>query len=73
MYESKWKIFTNWASERQLDPFSPSVPQIAEFMIYLFETRALTPRSIRGYASALLSVLKPMGLQERLVTRLFPT
>ena len=64
-YQSQWKIFTNWASERGHDPFCPSVPQIAEFMIYLFETRSLTPRSIKGYASALLSVLKPMGLGDR--------
>lgn len=41
-----------------MDPFSPSVNFLAEFLIFLFEVKKLTPVAIKGYRSAIATTLK---------------
>lgn len=52
-YDAKWQVFTRWASEHDVDPMSPSMSQIADFMLFLFEDKKLQPSTIQGYRTAL--------------------
>ena len=36
VYESKWTIFVRWCDKNKVDFRSPSIKQIAEFLLYLF-------------------------------------
>lgn len=41
-----------------MDPYAPSVNSLAEFLIFLFEVRKLTPAAVKGYRSAVATTLK---------------
>ncbi len=45
-----------------MDPLDPSEAQLAEFCLILFKDRRLAPETVKGYRSAIGSVLKPRGL-----------
>ncbi|MBV2113361.1 MAG: hypothetical protein KUF82_20610 [Candidatus Thiodiazotropha sp. (ex Ctena orbiculata)] len=48
----------DWCLQRQMDPIDPSVALLADFLIFLFEEKKLSPVSIKGYRSAISSTLK---------------
>ena len=58
VYDGKWKIWENWCNEEHIDPFYPSNPQVADFLIWLFEEKKWEVITIKGYRSALSSALK---------------
>ena len=35
VYDSKWRIFVGWCAEKSLDPFQVTIPQLADFFVYL--------------------------------------
>ncbi len=41
-----------------MDSFSPSVNSVAEFLIFLFEVKKLSPVAVKGYRSAIATTLK---------------
>ncbi len=41
-----------------MDPFCPSVNSVAEFLIFLFEVKKLSPAAVKGYRSAVATTLK---------------
>jgi hypothetical protein len=41
VYEAKWAIFCDWCSGRDIDPVRVPVQQLADFLVYLYETLAL--------------------------------
>ena len=43
VYKSKWAIFVKWCDSHQVDFRSPSVNQIADFLLHLFKERKLQP------------------------------
>jgi hypothetical protein len=43
----------DWCSEKEVDPFQISVQQLADFLIFLFEEKGLSPSTIKGYCSAI--------------------
>ena len=53
VYEAKWTIFVRWCKAHQVDFHSPSVEQIADFLLHLFQDRKLQPSTIDGYRSAI--------------------
>ena len=53
VYEAKWAIFVRWCKVHQVDFHSPSVEQIADFLLHLFQDRKLQPSTIDGYRSAI--------------------
>ena len=65
VYEAKWSIFVRWCETSQVDFRSPSVKQIADFLLHLFQEKNLQPRTIDGYRSARSSpkeaALLPLG------------
>ena len=53
VYKSKWAIFVKWCDSHQVDFGSPSVNQIADFLLYLFKERKLQPSTNEGYKTAI--------------------
>ena len=50
---SKWAIFVKWCESHEVDFRSPSVNQIADFLLHLFKERNLQPSTIEGYRTAI--------------------
>ena len=55
-YDAKLALFFAWAREKGISPLLASRPQVAEFLVYLFSVKELSPRTIRGYRSAIAKV-----------------
>ena len=53
IYESKWSIFVRWCEEHKVDFRSPSIKQISDFLLYLFQEKHLQPSTIDGYRTAI--------------------
>ena len=64
VYEGKWNIFVKWCKQNSLDSLTLTVPQLAEFFLGLFETRKLSPITIRGYRSMIADTYRHHGLYE---------
>ena len=62
IYDSRWKGFAEWCAGRQLNPWEASVADVADFLLYLFEEKGLSPRTVEGYRTAIASSLsKKLG------------
>ena len=57
VYKSKWTVFVKWCESHEVDFRSPSVNQIAEFLLYLFKDRNLQPSTIEGYRTAIADMV----------------
>ena len=53
-YDSKLELFFKWCNDFTCDPYSASLGQVADFLIYLFD-KGLAISTIRGYRSAIAS------------------
>ena len=58
-YKCKFRKFHCWCSEREIDPYTASLENCANFLTDLFET-GLKYRTIAGYRSMLSLVLSPI-------------
>ena len=58
IYQSKWKVFRDWCSDKDIDFRQPSTAQVAEFLLSLFEEKKLCPKTIEGYRTAIAGALK---------------
>ena len=61
MYDDRWLSFANWATGKGFDRLGPGAAQIAALLYELFDTRGLSPQTIKGYRSCLASVLSHTG------------
>ena len=61
IYESRWSIFGKWCQENQVDISDPTIPNIANFLNYLFKEKALKPSTIAGYRTAIADGLGLKG------------
>ena len=59
-YRSKFRQFDSWCREQQVDTYTASLANCADFLTHLFE-KGLKYRTINGYRSMLSSVLAPVG------------
>ena len=66
VYKSKWAIFVRWCDSHQVDFRSPSVNQIADFLLYLFKEKHLQPSTSEGYRTAIADMV---GNQEVSISR----
>ena len=57
-YDSKWKLFQQFAKDNKFDPIHTSPAQLAEFLTHLFEKRSVRPNTIKGYRAAVGHVLR---------------
>ena len=53
IYESKWSVFVRWCEKNQVDVRTPSIEQIADFLLSLFQEKHLQPSTIEGYRTAI--------------------
>ena len=57
VYKSKWAVFVKWCKSIEVDFRSPSVNQIADFLLHLFKDRKLQPSTIEGYRTAIADMV----------------
>ena len=62
VYKSKWAVFTNWCKLHKVDFRSPSIAQIADFLLYLFKERNVQPGTIEGYRTAIADMVGNDGM-----------
>ena len=53
VYEAKWNRFGKYCEERNITASLVTIPQLAEFFLFLFNTQKFQPSTIDGYRSAL--------------------
>ena len=53
IYESKWSVFVRWCEKNKVDFRTPSIEQIADFLLSLFQEKHLQPSTIEGYRTAI--------------------
>ena len=53
LYNSKWKIYAEWCAAKDLDPFSASVAQIANFLDHRRSGGGLAYDTVKGYLAAI--------------------
>ena len=61
LYQSRWKIFCGWCRGRSVAPVNASVPIVVDFLIHLRQDKGLSVSAVKGYCSALNSVLALKG------------
>ena len=59
VYKSKWALFEKWCRENLVDFSNPSVNQIADFFMYLYQGLNRHPSTIDGYRTAIVDTLGP--------------
>ena len=59
--QSRWAIYEQWCSQNKVDITSATVPQVAEFLNYLFTVKNLKPATIAGYRTAIADALGSQG------------
>ena len=59
IYKSKWVLFGKWCRENSVDFSTPSVKQISDFFMYLYEDLNRRPSTIDGYRTAIVDTLGP--------------
>ena len=76
IYKSKWAPFEKWYRENLVDFSTPSVKQVSDFFMYLYQHLNRRPSTIDGYRTAIVDTLGPAGLNisqssdlNRLLTR----
>ena len=57
VYQSRWVIYGQWCSQNKVDITSATVPEVAEFLNYLFTVKNLKPATITGYRTAIADAL----------------
>ena len=61
IYKSKWALFEKWCRENSVDCSTPSVKQISDFFMYLYQDLNRRPSTIDGYRTAIVDTLGPSG------------
>ena len=59
IYKSKWALFEKWCRENLVDFSTPSVKQISDFFMYLYQDLNRRPSTIDGYRTAIIDTLGP--------------
>ena len=59
IYRSKWALFEKWCRENSVDFSTPSVKQISDFFMYLYQDLNRRPSTIDGYRTAIVDTLGP--------------
>ena len=66
VYDSKWRIFSGWCAGQSVDPFQVTIPQLADFCVFIFQVKNLNHRTIKGYRSAISSKISSCGSRTEL-------
>ena len=61
IYKSKWALFEKWCRENSVDFSTPSVKQVSDFFMYLYQDLNRRPLTIDGYRTAIVDTLGPVA------------
>ena len=61
IYKSKWALFEKWCRENLVDFSTPSVKQVSDFFMYLYQDLNRRPSTIDGYRMDIVDTLGPAG------------
>ena len=61
IYKSKWALFEKWCRDNSVDFSTPSVKQVSNFFMYLYQDLNRHPSTIDGYRMAIVDTLGPAG------------
>ena len=61
LYQSRWQIFCGWCRGKGVAPVNATVPVVVDFLIHLRHNKGLSVSAVKGYSSALNSVLALKG------------
>ena len=61
LYQLRWQIFCGWCRGRGIAPVNAPVPVVVDFLIHLRHDKSLSVSAVKGYSSALNSVLALKG------------
>ena len=61
IYKSKWALFEKWCRENSVDFSTPSVKQVSDFFMYLYQDLNRCPSTIDCYRTAIVDTLGPAG------------
>ena len=61
IYKSKWALFEKWCRENLVVFSTPSVKQVSDFFMYLYQDLNRRPLTIDGYRTAIVDILGPAG------------
>ena len=64
VYESKWKIFSDWCNKRDKNPLSDDVPMIAEFLNERHDKHRVKTSTLAGYRTAIANMLSAHGIAD---------
>ena len=59
IYKSKWALFEKWWRENSVDFSTPSVKQVSDFFMYLYQDLNRRPSTIDGYRTAIVDTFRP--------------
>ena len=62
IYKTKWALFERRCRENSVDFSTPSVKQVTDFFMYLYQDLNRCPSTIDGYRTAIVDTLGPTGL-----------
>ena len=68
IYQSKWALFERWCRENPVDFSTPSIKQISDFFMYLYQDLNRRPSIIDGYETAIVDTLGPTDLKRLLLS-----
>ena len=54
VYNRKWDIFCTKCTERHIDPFSVSIGNLGDFLLFLFDDRNLAASAVNMFKAAIL-------------------
>ena len=61
MYKSKWALFEKWCRENLVDFFTPSIKQVSDFYMYLYQDLTGTLRPLMVIGQPLLTLWAQQG------------
>ena len=62
IYKSQWALFEKWRIENSVDFSTPSIKQVSDFFMHLYQDLNRRPSTIDGYRTAIVDTLGPTGL-----------
>ena len=61
IYKSKWALFEKWCRENSVHFSTPSVKQVSDLFMYLYQDLNRRPSTINGYRTAVVDTLGLAG------------
>ena len=58
LYQAKWNVFVKWCGSRKIDPHKAAVPEICDFLLFLFKEKHYSIKTLQGYRTAIAGALK---------------